>query len=233
MKSVRLLFAAGAFAIGCDGHRVTTSPRLEAPRVSPQPPTFGVYGYVRDENGIPVVGAEASITSSTFTGSSVTNPAGYFAFERLRGQASLRIWLEPYEIYVRDTLLTSNVILDVKLKKAVYGDTLVLGGAIRSFVARGSPPCDPIHWDASAPCRRFLLTPKTNGNLLIAVTWFGLPELDVTITTTGGTYVGTSGESLAGRVVASASLEAGVTYEVRVNSYYDSQVFDIRADLTP
>src|SRR5215211_5909752 len=175
MKNVLLLFALGAIAIGCDAHPAATSSDLNA---TSQPPAFAFSGYVRDENGVPIPAAEVSVTTSTFRGADFTNASGYFMFQKLRGPAHIRIWRAPYEFYVRDTVVSSNVAIDVRLKTAQYADALVLGKAVRSFVASGSPPCDPIGWDVRAPCRRFLFTPGATGQLVISVTWIGEPNVD-------------------------------------------------------
>ncbi|MGH7471786.1 MAG: hypothetical protein ACRENP_27870 [Longimicrobiales bacterium] len=108
-----------------------------------------------------------------------------------------------------------------------------LRGVGQSAGRRGGGRCDPVHWDASAPCRRLRLTPSASGTLFISITWSGGPPLDGLITTSGGTLLANSKEENVELATAQAYLQAGAMYEVWVSSYYGTQVFDLRADLRP
>ena len=177
-------------------------------------------------------GATAQIITGEYGGrTSISNASGYFAFPGVLGEMTIRIEREGYDHSVATLNVTGNVALDVKLFSLVLSDTLQLGKAIRSEVLSSAPPCDPVRWDAAAPCKTFHFRASTNGILVITISWEFLPELDATMVTRNDAYVATSipaGEfalALAGPVVA------GVIYEIRVNAYYGGQAFTLRADL--
>jgi hypothetical protein len=104
-----------------------------------------------------------------------------------------------------------------------------LDRTVRSSVSATAAPCDPVGWDESAPCRRFYFIAPATGRLSIDNAWNGVPPLDATIVIPANRYVATSTDNGFNRVSLSASLIAGVRYEVRVNSYYGAQVFDMTA----
>ena len=69
--------------------------------------------------------------------------------------------------------------------------------------------------------------------LSLQIKWDGLIPLDATITTLSNDYVATSSDDGFGTVTIAASLTAGVTYEVRINSYYGGLTFDLAATFQP
>jgi hypothetical protein len=71
------------------------------------------------------------------------------------------------------------------------------------------------------------------GLLVIDIKWDSLPPLDATIVTQANNYVARSTDSGFNHAVMSANLIAGVTYEIRVNSYYGAQSFTLTAAFTP
>ena len=232
MRRLVMTFAACVLVTSCsDRAEPPAGPRVYTQPTFP-PETFTLFGVVRDEAGRLLPGALAEV--SGIRGTQITNLAGYFALSGLRGRATVRVWKEQYEIYQADVMMAADTLLDVRLSRADYyfADSLVIGQTIRSFVPGSAAPCDPVRWDAKAPCRSFSYTAPASGRLEVAITWSGEPELDATITTISGAYVGTSSGGF-GTIIALAPVSAGITYAVRVNSYYDFQRFTLRAEFRP
>lgn len=224
MNRLSLLMATGAIVTACSGEEP-----LEP--VVPPPPTFVVFGIVRDEAGEPVAGAVAEIPSLSRT--AVTNQVGHFSFSGLRGAVRFRVQKAGFQTLSIELVVTANIAWEIRLLRAgVLSDSLTLGATIRSTVEANAPPCDPIRWDALAPCRLFLFTAPRAGQLSLSITWSGDPALDATLVTATGTYVATSIDAGTGKIQLDGMVEAGRIYEIRVNSYYGYQVFDMRADLT-
>ena len=230
MKRLALLFAACALVASCDRPAdPPTSIRVYKEPATFPPETYTLFGVVRDLAGRPLPGAVAAVSG---TRGQLTNLAGAFALSGVRGHTTVRVGKDGYEIYVNDLVIAADTALDVRLGTVDYSDTLVMGRTIRSFVPATAEPCDPVRWDAKSPCRKFFYTAPANGRLDVSIGWFGAQELDATITTTDGIYVGTS-TGAAGLIAASAYLSGGVKYEVRVNAYYDFQTFTLRAEFRP
>jgi hypothetical protein len=223
MNRLSLLIATGAIVTACGGEDP-----LEP--VGPPLPTFVVIGIVRDEAGEPVPGAVAEIPSLGRT--TVTNQVGHFSFSGLRGSVRFRVQKAGFQTLTMNLFVNADIAWEVRLFRGevVSSDSIVLGATIRSTVEANFPACDP-NWDALAPCRVFLFTAPRTGRLTLSITWFGEPSLDATLVTDTGTYVATSTESGEGMILLDGFVEAGRTYEIRVNSYYGHQVFDLRADL--
>lgn len=107
-----------------------------------------------------------------------------------------------------------------------------LGQTIQSTVSADAAPCDPVGWDALAPCRPFSFTAPQSGFLVIVISWNGGPELDATIVEPNDRYLASSTQGPGAEdITLTAAVEANVRYEIRVNSYYSGQVFLLRADL--
>lgn len=229
MNRIALLLVAGMTASGCEGVQDPPTTSTVAPE-----PTFVLFGSVRDSSGAPLTGAVADVIAGPFAGlSDVSNDAGYFAFRNVRGPLTLRVSRDDYETYDKTFEVMSDLAIDVLMRKAVYSDSIEFGRTIRSTVSATAAPCDPIRWDARAPCRRFTLRPNSSGVLFIEIKWAGQPALDATVVTRQGDYVSTSDELHDGLLTLVVGLTAGQTYEVRVNSYYGSQTFDLRAEFIP
>ncbi|HEX5075016.1 MAG TPA: carboxypeptidase-like regulatory domain-containing protein [Gemmatimonadaceae bacterium] len=227
MKSSRLVLGGAALLLACSdrtrgGPTGTGTPAMRS---------WAVGGVVRDQDGRAVAGATIDIVEGLFSGrSSISNGDGSFAFERVFGRMTLVVSRGGYEQYVQRLNVTTDVLLDVRLVKYVDADSLQLGRIIRATVSSNAPPCDAIRWDELAPCKRFFFTPDRAGTLSVSVSWSGSPELDITMVTLEGAYIATSikvGPEAAWLV---GIVEPGRTYEIRVNSYYTAQMFDLRAD---
>ncbi len=225
MRRVSLLIAACWTAMACAGEE----PLPVAPPPPPPPalPTFVVFGTVQDEAGAPLPGA----TADDVTGgrSDITDDNGYFSFTGVRGPLTVRVRKDGYETFSQYLASVSgDIALNIRMFRVLE---IVLGSTIHAMVDWSMPPCDPIRWDAQAPCRRFEFTAPFSGTLVLSISWAGGSELDATMVRNDD-YIATSTSVGLETVAMSAFVMAGVTYEIRVNSYYGSQVFDLRADLT-
>jgi hypothetical protein len=221
-----VLLATGAALMACVGND-TSSPGEPGFR-----PTYVLAGTVRDSADMPVPGATVLIATGYDRGlSAVSNQSGYFKLVGVIGTLSLRISKEEYEPYQTTLDIRSDTSVDLTIRRLAFAfaDTIEFGRTIRSYVYENAVPCDPAGWDARAPCRRFYFTPSSAGVLAVEIKWDGEPSLDATIVTPSNSYVTSSTEAGAGRILMSASLAAGVKYEVRVNSYYGYQAFDMTA----
>jgi hypothetical protein len=85
---------------------------------------------------------------------------------------------------------------------------------------------------AAFPCRERSWR-SFSGVVTITVSWAGTVPLDATLVTYFGDYIAVSEEAGYGKLTLSGFVEAGAPYEVRVNSYYSSQAFELTADLYP
>ena len=229
MKAVVLAVAICAALTGCENKRDLTTGPTAAPA-----PTYVLFGTVRDSAGAPVANATAVITTGKYLGRfSLSNELGYFKFIGVTGPLTLRVAKEDYEMIDKSLDVRGDLSLDVVIRKIFFSDNIELGRTIRSNVPASAKPCDPVRWDARAPCRRFRFTPSSSGLLSLQIKWDGLIPLDATITTLSNDYVATSSDDGFGTVTIAASLTAGVPYEVRINSYYGGLTFDLAATFQP
>jgi len=229
MNRARLLLASAAIALACDNP-------VDVPRETQgaRPPRFVLFGVVRDEEGLPLPGASAEVYHDGAPGSSaLSNEKGYFSFKEVTGWLTVRVWKDGYDHVRRFLTVEGDLAFEVMLTRLDAADSIRLGRTIRTTVNPNAPPCDPIGWDARAPCRRLAFTAPSTGWLTIAVAWFGGSPLDIVITRSDGTYVAYSRESNYEEATVETCVEAGMTYEVRVSSYYDPQVFNLTANLAP
>lgn len=191
---------------------------------------FTVTGVVRDQDGVPLADALAKLSDK---GYGFTNAAGVFRIEGVQGAFNLLVSKESYTDFYRELVVTGDVFVEAVLTAIPYPDSLVLGKTVQSSVSANAPPCDPIHWDARAPCRKFTFRAPQSGVLAVTIAWEGGSQLDVVITTVKGKYLAASAEDELGRASASALVARGELYEVWVNSYYEGNAFALRADFVP
>ena len=229
MKAVVVAVAICAALTGCENKRELTTDPIAAPA-----PTYVLFGTVRDSAGAPVANATAVVTTGKYLGRfALSNESGYFKFIGLLGPLTLRVTKEDYEMADNPLDVRGDLSLEVVIKKIFFSDSIELGRTVRSNVPASAKPCDPIRWDARAPCRPFRFTPSSSGLLSLQIKWDGLIPLDATITTLSNDYVATSSEVGFGNVTMAASLTAGQTYEIRINSYYGGLIFDLAATFQP
>ena len=196
--------------------------------------TFTISGRIHDLEGRRLLRANADVTGATSIGRrAVTNDDGYFSIRGVAGAATLRVWKEGYETFYLPLFVISDTTVDVTLPRFEYADTLVLGRTTRSYVSASAAPCDPVGWDARSPCRLLHFFPPVSGKLQLTVTWHGDPPLNVTLVAHEGEYIASSTETVAETAALEAFVVVGTLYEIRINSYYEYQDFDLRAELVP
>jgi hypothetical protein len=200
----------------------------------PITPTFTISGTIHDREGRRVIGATANVLGTPYTGRRASsNNEGFFSIKGVAGPITLQVWKPGYEAFFTPLVVTGDTTVDVTLPRFEYADTLILGQTTRSHVSGSAAPCDPVHWDERAPCRLFHFFPPASGKLQLTVSWRGGPPLDVTLVAHEGQYIAASREAAAELAALEGYVEEGTLYEIRINSYYDSQEFDLLAELIP
>ena len=223
-----VLMIATAVIVGCDEPAAPVTPS----RPLQQEPTFIVFGSVRDSARVPIAGAIAEITTGVYRGMiAIANDSGYFSLAGVQGSMNIRIWRDGYGPQLRSLRVTSDMPFEVTLARVEYSDTIVFGKTVRSFVLSGHQPCD-YNWDAQAPCRSYIIKPPVSGWLTVSIAWHGDPELDATIVSSRRVYLAYSGPPVNETVALTMYVVAGENYELRVQSYYGTQFFDLTTDIT-
>ena len=108
------------------------------------------------------------------------------------------------------------------MARLFVSDIIEVGRTIRASVSATAAPCDPVRWDATAPCREFYFTPTTPGVLQIEIKWDGQPELDATIVTPADDYVTSS-------ITAGSNRITGIPRIVGLSSVYRTNAFVVSA----
>lgn len=208
-----------------------TAPTLPPP-TPPPPAPWVVQGTVRDGARRALSGVSVEIVSGRFSGLvAVTDEAGAFRFLGVAGEMTISASKDGYQRYAHKLTVTADLNFDIDLFKALPLDTIVVGRVIQTSVEAGYAPCDPVGWDARAPCKRFFFTAPATGNLSIIITWSGEPPIDATLVNHTNSYLAVSNELAPRLVELYGPVAAGEMYEVRVSAYYTRQVFTLRADI--
>jgi len=165
--------------------------------------------------------------------STETNDSGFFAFPGVQGAFRLQASKLGYTPRTVDPIVRGAMLMRIALAQRFYADTLIAGAWVKSSVPEEAPPCDPEGWDANAPCMRFFFEAPGSGTLKVSITWVGKPELDIVLMSESGAYIGFSDREGVEGAVLKSQVSSGKEYEVRVNSYYGAQAFQIKAELVP
>jgi hypothetical protein len=226
MKHCCTLIAIGLFALvaACrdsrEGAGLLTGP---TPDVG-GPGRGGSYtltGIIRDLDGVPLPGATVLVSGWESDRSEVSDGSGFYRFDGLSGQVSLRVSKHGYFGTVRTYFIAANQVLDLWLDRVVI---LTVGTTVRGTV-RGEP-CDPSGWDAHALCQRIFVTPSMSGMLDLVLRWVGNHSLDLLMS--NGLYVGDPTGAQEIRTIAHVAAHA--QYEIRIHSYYDPAEFELSAE---
>ena len=231
MKRLALLLAGSAL-LACS----SDDPVQPIHPVPPPPPTVGflVTGFVDEEGGARLAGATVELMRPGHdTLTTTTEGNGLFSFASIVGPATLRVWKPGYVGEIRLLNVTWHWTDFIRLNGVLRDAILPLDSTVASTVQAAAPPCDPAGWDGLAPCRRFLFVAPASGRLMVSIAWQGSPELDAALVFVRGGYVASYDQGGVGRFQLESSVVKGVEYELRVNSYYGTQAFELRADLTP
>ena len=235
MKTLAPLMAACAIVCACDSDPVI---RISQPTIDVVQRTYVLTGEVRDEFGSPLAGATAEIVSGNaqfLWRVAETDQRGVFRFTGVSGELRVKIDKAGYHVEVRSVVVSADIGINIRLVRAVLesaipSDTIVLGQTIRSIT--NEPPCDAVMWDARAPCRRFDFVSPATGTLVVNIKSLAL--MDATfVLPFSNTYLETSEEVGSREISITANVTAYERYQLRVNSYYDQQEFNLRAEILP
>jgi hypothetical protein len=194
--------------------------------VNGQPAPAGTHtlsGTIRDADGLPLAGVTLVILAPTNGGSVVSDAAGRYSLLNLNGLINLRASKDGYFPWYQARFIAADQVLDISLSPMVE---LVPGTTLRGVV--GGAPCDPIGWDARAPCRQIFFTPPTSGTLDLVLTWSGPSDLDLLV---AGQYFDPPPKR--GEIRAKVQLAGGLRHEIRINAYYSQEDFELRAEFQP
>jgi hypothetical protein len=119
--------------------------------------------------------------------------------------------------------------------------SISVGELVRASITRGDPVCDPVHWDANAPCKVYSLVAPTSGLLTVTLTT-DIPgsnpdviDMMVTEVSSGMTLYSPGGAVQR----LSLDVQAARRYEIRINSYPyllplpGALDFELRTELQP
>jgi hypothetical protein len=202
----------------------------EPSAVQMQPaPFFTLSGVVRDAAGVPVAGAAVDINSAF----KFSSDSGYFAFERVRGELTVIVTKTGFEEYGAKVRMDANVDLNVRLEKQLVVSEIIVGKTLAGTIHANALPCDPVRWDANAPCRRLSFIAPVSGTVVLTLRWTNTPPLDVVVTNAFGEYLAVSEEVGDNQAYVSLLVDQARRYEVRVSSYYGAQLFELTTELHP
>jgi hypothetical protein len=182
--------------------------------------SFVLSGTLREADATGIGGATVLVAGVTINPRTTTSGSdGTYRFEGLAGRVTLRVTKDGYHEISREIVLSSNHVFDLKLDR--------LGRLISGEVYRGivdAPPCDPSGWDAAALCQRIQYIPMETGVVTIHLEWTGPSDLDLM-------FAGDHWPGVNRTIDASAHVEGGHAYEIRLNAYYGAVPFELRAEL--
>jgi len=218
---------------GCDS-RVPVDPNPVQNPPAPPPTTFVLQGTVRGEEGINLAGAKVRLIDARAVSREVTTDAnGAFFFTDVAGAVRLIVSHPDYFETFENVLVQGNrSVFIVMVNRVSAADQIVVGQVLQAAISTQDAPCDPVGWDARAPCKRLrFLSPRT-GDLILEVRWVGTTDVDFTIMTTDGDYLAVSSSGV-GLVTSKFRVIQGVQYEVWVHSYYGDATIEVRASIFP
>ncbi len=224
MKLAYLLIVSCVFAAGCgdssSGYRSLTGPTSGGPSV----PVGGytLTGTIQDSEGRPMPDVTLVLKGPDDVKSVVSDAGGRYSISNVGGALELRISMTGYFEWSTPRYIAADQALNITLWPMVE---LTPGTVFRGTV-RGAP-CDPIGWDANAPCQRLFFTAPSAGTLDLVLTWTGASELDMLAA--GHYFTPTMPHQIHARV----SVIAGVRTEIQINAYYAQEAFDLRVEFEP
>ena len=213
MKGYRTVIAICLVAASCG-----------EPATGPTPAgSYTLSGRIRDLDGMMLAAVPVVLAGQGLNRTTVTGADGRYLFDNVSGFVNLRISTDDYLAASRNVMVAADQVVDFVLERIVV---LTAGTTLRGTV-RGQP-CDPITWDARAPCQRVFFTPPTIGTLDLVLSWSGADELDLLV---GRFY--RSARAGEHEISASFFIETVEQREIRINSYYQPQEFELRASFRP
>jgi hypothetical protein len=222
-----------SFLAGCD-------PDVSSPGISPQPqdtlpiPTFNLVGTIRAADNTPLSGAIVTLTNFLQQRRETqTDTAGRYEIRGISGTWNVIVSVADHIEAVSVVVMNADRVLDFRLIPVSRPLPFEVGKEFAYEVDARARPCDPVHWDANAPCARLRFQAPRTGLLSVLLDWEGSNEVDFTIMSDDEasylTYAGTSGHTAS----TSFGVIAGTYYVIWVHSYYGAASFTIRADINP
>ena len=181
---------------------------------------YTLSGTIRDLDGEPLAGVTLAITQSNQDRSVVSDAQGRYSLHSVNGLIYLRASKEGYLGSFVTRFVAVDQVVDIRLSTIVH---LVPGTTLRGTV-RGDP-CDPVGWDARALCQTIFFTAPTSGMLDLVLTWTGPSELDLVFD--GQDF---DPPRVLGEIHARVHVAPGSRHEIRINSYYSPQAFELRSE---
>ena len=221
MKYGYALIVTCLVAPGCGDSRPASF--IGPTTVTSTPAPVGAYtlsGTIRDLDGVPLAGVTLAIAQPNEGRSVVSDAQGRYSLHNVSGLIYLRVSKEGYFESSVTRFVAGDQVVDMTLSERL---ALVPGTILRGTV-RGDP-CDPVGWDARALCQRIIFTAPTSGMLDLVLTWNGSSELDILV---DGQYF--DPPRVLGEIHAQARVASGRHYEIRINSYYSPQAFELRSE---
>lgn len=211
--------------VGCDS---VTAPKPPAPPPPPLSEFFTLSGRIEDIDGGGLSGARVQLTTDSTIQTTLSGNGGEFRFDNVRGNAVLRVSKDGFieaasaALYVAKDQTLKFVLQQLLILAA--GTALVPGTPLRGTVQ--APPCDP-NWDARAPCQQVSFIPPVTGDYELVLKWTGASELDLLVDQSMSLYW----SSTTGEIRAIVPGVAGRPSEIRIQSYYSQQTFELTASL--
>lgn len=239
MRRVFVVLGAVLAMAACSDNPVDPGhvPKPDPIPVTPvAPTTFVLEGSVRGEEGVWVVGANVKMVDvRNRMRETTTGDSGYFRFTEVSGAVVLMVSRDGYLAESFYVLVSGdrNVFLMLRRATVANADEIQEGVPKEFNIGATDRPCDPVHWDATAFCKRLKLVAPRTGTLTVELTW-GSPtsELDILVLGGNGDQIAYSTGEFP-KVIAMGPVLSGVEYEIRVHAYYSAQTFLIKATIPP
>jgi hypothetical protein len=229
----RRIAVAGLLSIlaGCNADPVSTQdpPTIPIPPIS----AYRLIGTVRDETNTPIRGASVKLTDVAQREQVVlSDSAGHYEFAALTGVFTVAVRHRNYQDVVVYLFISTDRVLDVKMVPVEPETIFELGKEYDFVVPASNAPCDPVHWDAHAPCTKIRFRAPRSGTLTVELTWASEGEVDFTIMSEGDSYLA-YGNGDGQPLTATVPVLNGNYYVIWVHSYYGAATFKVRADIVP
>ena len=228
MKLGYLLIVSWVVAAGCgdssSGFRSLTAPTSGGASgpVGGYTGGYTLTGTIQDSDGRPLSDVTLVLKGPDDVKSVVSDAAGRYSISNVGGAVELRISMTGYSEWSMPRYIAADQVLNITLSPTIeLTPGVAFGGTVHGA------PCDPVGWDARAPCQRLFFTAPSAGTLDLVLTWTGASDLDMLA---GGYYFT---PTIPHQIHARVAVIAGVRTEIRINAYYAQEAFDLRVGFEP
>ena len=196
---------------------------------------FNLFGTVRDFDNVPLLGAKVTLTNGSQNKlEAYTDIHGRYEILGITGSWNVAVTYDGFVAAVSIVDMSVNRVLDFKMIRLPRAVAFEVGKEFDVVISATDAPCDPVHWDASAPCVRMRLQAPRTGQLTVSVTWASTGDVDFTIMSDDErAYLAYSGSGEQHTLTTSLGVTAGTYYVIWIHSYYGAASFKIRADIVP